>query len=154
MLELNSYGVVPMIPEMKKAYMECSDDDNTLFKVPQMFFDGRRDICEEEPAYNWDLDSVFIIKDKCVVKYTESTTYEVLTKNDDGEPEWLDGKVADIMGFDIEGYENIRVAKAYFIEKYDLEKSEKSKYRVTLEETSSMSQYDYYTLSDFLKEGE
>lgn len=152
MLELNSYGVVPMIPDMKKANIECDDDDNTLFKVPQMLFNGRRDICEEEPAYNWDLDSVFIIKDKCVVKYTESTTYEVLAKDIDGKLEWLDGKVAEIMGFDIKGYEDIRVAKAYSIEKYDLEKSEKSKYKITLEETSKMSDYDCHNIADLLKE--
>lgn len=152
MLNLDSYGVVPMIPEMEKAYMECSDDDNSLFKVPQIYFEGRRDICEGKPAYNWDLDSVLIIKDKCVVKYTESTTYEVLIKDDKGKTEWIDGKVAEIWGADIENYEDIRVSKKYYVERYDLEKAEKSKYKVTLEETSNMNDYDYYNLTNLLGE--
>ena len=146
----NSYylGTVPMLPNLEQIDIFLDDDDASRFKVPSIYFEGISDTYEEEPVYDWLTDSVMMVKNQYVVKYIESTFNEVLLKNDNGESEWVNGKAAEILGIDVENREDVRIAKEYFVEMYDLEKGEKKRGKVTFEETSPMSEYDYSELKN------
>lgn len=144
------YGLVPMKPEIEK--IDLINDDDCAIEIPKIHFEFHIDTDEEQSAHNWYLNSVFVSKDNCVVKYTEATASEILLEDEDGKTVWLNGKEAEIIGIDIEGFIDIRERKDYKIEMYDIDKSEKRRYKVILEETSNMNDYDYYTLENLLTE--
>ena len=151
----NSYylGTVPMLPDLEKIDVFADDDDVSRFKVPTIYYEGMSDTCKEEPVYDWIMDSVFMVKDQYVVKFIESTFNEVLLKDEKGESEWVDGRLAGIWGIDIEGREEIRVAKGYIVKMYDLEKGEKKRGKVVFEVTSPMSESELSELRKFYPAG-
>ena len=147
-----SYGIVPVKPKMEKVDFVC--EDTYSFNVPKLYFEGSSEIHEDNSEFDWNSNSILVIDKKNVVRYTEVTSYEVLLTDTNGRTDWIDGGLADMLGVDIEGYEDIRIAKKYWIDKFDLEKSEKSTYKVTLQETSSMSDSDYNTIAKLLEKEE
>lgn len=147
----NSYylGTVPMLPDLEKIDAFVDDDDVSRFKVPTIYFEGMSDTYEEDPVYDWLKDSVILIKNQYAVKYIESTFNEVLLRDNNGDCEWVNGKLGEIECIDIEGREDTRVAKEYFVEMYDLEKGEKKRGKVVFEVTSPMSECDFRELKKF-----
>lgn len=153
MVSTNYFGTVSMIPELAKMDFFSGDDDVTSLDLPKIYFDGMRDLYEEDYAYDWLMDSVIMAKDQYVIKFTESTTNEVLLKDMNGESAWLNGQVALMLGVDITEQEDIRVLKEYFVEVYDLEKSEKKRGKVVFEEPSPMSEYEFSEFGKFYLAG-
>lgn len=149
MISTNYFGTVPMVPELAKIDFFSGDDDVTSLDVPTMYFDGWRDLYEEEPGYDWILDSVIMIKDHHVTKFTESTCNEMLLECEDGESRWINGVTAQVVGADITEREGIRVLKEYFVEVYDFEKGEKKKGKVVFEDASPMSEYEFSKFGKF-----
>jgi hypothetical protein len=148
MISNYSYGIVPMKPETEKV--ELIYEDICAFNVPKILFEGSSETHEENSEFDWNTNSILVIDKKNVVKYTESIFYEILMTDHNGRSDWIDSGLADVLGIDIQGYEDIRVAKKYRIEKFDLEKLEKSTYKVVLEETSSMDNNEYDTITKLL----
>ena len=148
MISTNYFGTVPMVPELTKIDFFSGDDDVTSLDVPTMYFDGWRELYEEEPGYDWTMDSVIVAKGNNVVKFTEVTCNEMLLKCEDSESRWISGVTANAVGADITEREGIRVLKKYFVEEYDFEKCEKKRGKVVFEESSPMDEYE---LSEFGK---
>ena len=142
-------GTVPMIPELERIDLISDDDEVCDFKVPTIYYEGLSDTCEEEPVYDWLMDSVMLVKNQYVVKFTESTTNEVLLKDVNGEREWVDGQEARLWAVDIENREDVRVAKEYIVEMYDLEKGEKKRGKVVFDEPSPMDEYELSKIEKF-----
>ena len=149
MINTNYFGTVPMVPELAKIDFFSGDDDVTSLDVPTMYFDGWRDLYAEEPEYDWILDSVIMIKDHHVTKFTESTCNEMLLECEDGESRWISGVTAQAVAADITEREGIRVLKEYFVEVYDFEKGEKKRGKVVFEEPSPMDEYDLREFGKF-----
>ena len=151
----NSYylGTVPMFPDVEKIDVFLDNDDVSRFKVPTIYFEGMSDTYEEEPVYDWLKDSVLMVKDHYIVKYIESTFNEVLLRDNNGDCEWVNGKFGDIVCIDIEGREDTRVAKEYFVEMYDLEKGEKKRGKVVFDVTFPMSESELSELRKFYPAG-
>ena len=153
MISTNYFGTVPMVPELAKMDFFSGDDDVTTLDVPTMYFDGWRDLYEEEPGYDWIQDSVIMIKDHHVTKFTESTCNEMLLKCEDGESRWISGVTAQVVGADITEREDIRVLREYFVEVYDFEMGVKKRGKVVFEETEPMSEYEISRFGKFCSEG-
>ena len=134
-------GLVGMKPEFEKRHFFSGDDDFT-YRVPQVYFECQGEINHSQLAFDCRYDSVIMVKDNRAVKYTEVDYYDVLLTDVDGRTEWVDGVVADIMGWEIEDAADIRTAKSYWVEEFDWNKSEKRRYKVILEETSKLEEYD------------
>lgn len=136
---------VPMKPEMEKLDLDIEDEDVDvgMFELPEIYYTGFADPNEAKPMFGWGVDSVFVKRGNHIVKYEEISQYDVLLKADNGECEWQNGKVSEILGFSANEVVDFRPAKEYRIEEYDLEKSLIKRYKVTLEETSEMSEFDY-----------
>jgi hypothetical protein len=83
-----------------------------------------------------------MVKDNRAVRYTEFNHYELLMTDLEGRTDWVDGRVADIMAWDLQYASDIRTAKSYWIEEFDWNNSVKRKYKVILEETSKLEEYD------------
>lgn len=142
-------GRVPMSPELDKIDFYSNDDDVCCFKVPKIYYGVVQESCEEEPVYDWRMDTLVMAKNQCAVKYIESTGIEVLLENKYGEREWVKGKIAEILDIDIEGRENVREVTEYFVEVYDFEKGEKKRGKVVFEEPSPMDEYDLREFGKF-----
>ena len=138
----NTYeGMVRMKPETENRYF-FSGDDNFTYQVPQVYFECNGEIDNSQLALDYRVNSVTMVKENCAVKFTEFDHYEILMTNSKGEPEWVDRIAADIMGWDVESFNEIRPVKSYFIEEFDWNKSEKRRYKVVLEDISKLEKYD------------
>ena len=70
-------------------------------------------------CFDWDDDSVVLVRDKHVLKYTRSSFVELLAKNEEGEIVWMDGRRAPYSNcWDGEYLNEERGACEYTIEEY------------------------------------
>ena len=134
-------GSVSMKPEMEKSTFVIEAEDS--YRIPGIYFAGEGETDHPQKAFEWSEDSVIVAKGDRVLKYTECMSYEILMRDEDGEESWVDGVLADCMGWDIEDAEGVRKVKNYLIEEYDFNKRKKRKYKVYLEEISEIEPYDY-----------
>lgn len=138
----NTYeAFVQMKPEMDNRHFFTGDDDFT-YQVPQVYFECLGETDNSPVAFDWSDNSVITVKDNRVVKYTECTLYELLMTDANGESSWVDGRLADCMGWNVKNVKQIRPKKSYMIEEYDLNNSEKRRYKVVLEETTNFEEYE------------
>lgn len=141
---MGDYFTAPLKPDMEKAdFIE----DEIMVEVPSFYYDGSiRSYDDHELPYVWDTDTILMRRGNYVVKYTETSYYEWLFENEDGSTSWIDGRAAFVIDIDEERVIDVRPAKEYIVEDYDVEKSVKRKYKVTLEETSEMDSWDHLQL--------
>lgn len=141
-------GMVPMEPNMEKA--ACISDENFSYALPNIYFDCIGEASEDELNFKWSDDSVVIIKDKRIVKYTESTFKDVLVA--DGETHtWLHNRDASFYRFDENKVEDAIPRKQFMISEYDLDKHEKRTYEVVLKEVSDINEDDKDLLYPYLE---
>lgn len=144
---------VPMKPEMEKANITIKDEDT--FDIPSIHYDGCVFADDEEFMFDWGIDSILIKQADHIVKYSEISSYDVLLKDEDNESAWYNGAAAENLGATKEDIVDFRPTKEYQIEKYDLEKSLKYRYKVILEETSEMDEFDHLALEKhFIEENQ
>lgn len=142
-------GSVPMMPEMEKRdFVGEYDDYNMSYQMPEVYFECDGEVADSKSAFKWNNDSLVIVKDNCIVKFTDSKFYDVLVKDIEGKNEWLECRLADIYGLDDEDVEDSVARKRYTIEEYDLEKREKRRYQVVLQETAKMNHIDESYVQD------
>lgn len=132
-------GMVGMKPKIEKRYFFSGDDDFT-YQMPQVFFECQGDVDHADSAFDWRKESVITFKDNRAVRYTEFDHYELLMTDLDGQTDWVDGRLADCMGWDIEDASDTRTVKSYLIEEFDWNTSEKRTYKVILESTSKLEE--------------
>ena len=145
-------GWVEMKPKFEES--ECYDFmeyEGYPYAIPNVYLDG----CGEEyylpDGRGWEDDSIVWVRGGKVVQYTKSKFLETRARGDNDECIWLDARrVSDQSDFAVEYLNEYREANEYRIEEYDLEKSEKKKYKVLLEETSSMDESDRFRLKNFV----
>jgi hypothetical protein len=130
-----------MKPEMEKSTFIIEDESS--YRIPEIYFAGEGETDHPQKVVEWSEDSVIVAKGNRVVKYTECVSYELLMRDEDGQESWVEGTLADCMGWDIENAEGVRKVKNYLVEEYDFDQLKKRKYRVDLEAISEISPYDY-----------
>lgn len=145
-------GKVEMKPEIEenvnKNYLES---EGYPFVVPKVYLEGVGEEYYPQTSCAWDDDSVVLVRNDNIIKYTRSSFVECLAKNEEGNIVWMDGRCAPYSScWDGEYLDDYRGASEYTIEEYDLEKSSKKKYKVVLEEESSMDDGDCFRLKDFV----
>ena len=146
-------GMVPMFPYVDKMKIDTNDKNVCCFKVPAIYYGAMSESFEEEPVYDWLIDSVTMVNNQKVVKYIESEFIEVLLKDKDGKPTWLNGKIAEILGIDVAEREDVRVGQEYIVEIYDFERGEKKRGKVVFNEPSPMSEFDFNELAKYYPAG-
>ena len=67
------------------------------YSIPKVYLDGVGESYFPQWCFNWDNDSVVVVRDKHVVKYTKSVYIELLAKNKEGEIVWMDGRCAPLV---------------------------------------------------------
>lgn len=134
-------GLVQMQPNFENGEFFSGDDDFT-YQVPRVYFECLGEINDSQSVFDWNDASVITFKDNCAVKYTESTYCEFLMPCENGEKNWFIGQYEFLGEEDLKYASEIRPVKSYMIEEFDWSKSEKRRYKVILEETSKLEEYD------------
>lgn len=148
---MSSYGYggsVRMNPEIEENERDPMFDGGYPYSIPKVFLEGNGEVYNRQWCFNWDDDSVIVVRDKRIVKYTSSFFIELLAKNEEGEVVWMDGRTApysDCWGG--EYLDEERPAHEYVITEYDLETYRKKEYKVILKEEKKFDSNDFYSLS-------
>jgi hypothetical protein len=141
MISSSYEGLVQMEPDLKNGEFFSGDDDFT-YQVPRVYFECAGDIHDTHSVFDWSQNSITTFKDNRALKCTEYIYNQFLMTDENGESYWCDG----IYEFFTEEYlkyaSDIRPIKSYMIEEFDWNKSEKRRYKVILEETSKLNEYD------------
>lgn len=145
-------GKVLMKPEVEEnAGSDFMEDEGYPFAIPKVYLEGCGEEYYPQIVFDWGDDSVVLVRDKRVLRYTRSSFVELLAKDEEGNIVWMDVRNAPYEdcwgGTYLNEYRN---AEEYTIEEYDLEKFEKKKYKVVLEETEKISAREFDYLKDFV----
>ena len=144
-------GSVRMKPEVEKEGFDPMFDEGYPHKIPEGFLEGWGEVYNRQYCFDWDDDSVVVVRDKRVMKYTRSTFVELLAKNEEGEIVWMDGRCAPYSDCWKGEYLNEeRGACEYTIEEYNLETLTKRKCKVVLDKETEFDIRDYRSLSNFV----
>ena len=144
-------GSVRMNPAVEDVSKDPMFEEGYPYSTPKVFLNGSGEVYTNRYCSNWDDDSVIVVRDKYVVKYTRSTFIELLARNEPGEIVWMDGRNAPCSSrWNGEYLNKERLAQEYTIEEYDIETNKKRKYKVVLEEETELNIYDYASISKFV----
>ena len=143
-----------MIPEVEhREYDPTFEEDDFAgmleegypHRLPKVYLEGWKNPYEDLDAGE---DAVIVVRDKHIVKYTKLEHVELLAETEAGELIWVDGRV-DYHEDGFKGHilDDIRTAREYMVEEYDIEASKKRKYKVVFDEEAEMNSVDYYLLS-------
>ena len=144
-------GSVHMKPEIEKEDFDPMFDEGYPHPMPKVYLEGWGEVYNRQYCFNWDDDSVVVVRDKRVMKYTRSTFVELLAKNEEGEIVWMDGRCAPYSDcWEGEYLNEERAACEYTIEEYNLETLTKRKCKVVLDKETEFDIQDYRSLSNFV----
>lgn len=144
-------GSVHMKPEIEKEDFDPMFDEGYPHPIPKVYLEGWGEVYNRQYCFNWDDDSVVVVRDKRVMKYTRSTFVELLAKNEEGEIVWMDGRRAPYSDcWEGEYLNEERGACEYTIEEYNLETLTKRRCKVVLDKETEFDIQDYRSLSNFV----
>ena len=143
-------GKVLMKPEVENENIDPMSDEGYPFKMPKVYLDG----CGEEyhPQYDftWADDSVVLVKENNIVKYTRSHSTELLAENEKGEIVWIDGRNASYSDcWDGKYLGERRDAEKYKVEVFDFNTSHKTTYELAESKTEDFSEWDKHCICEY-----
>ena len=141
-------GLVSMKPEMEKKHYIC--DDETAYPIPMVAFECAGETSENPSGFDWSQDSVIMYRNNRIIKFTEYISNDVIVVDENGEKVCMEGRTADFCGWQISDVMDSTQTKRYQIEEYDLDKSEKRKYKITLEDSSPLDITDDYYVRKYV----
>lgn len=144
-------GAVMMKPEVERKNKDVLFEEGYPYKIPKVYLNGEGEVYSSQYAFNWDDDSVVLVREKRVLKYTQSHFVELLAENEKGEIVWVDGRNAPYDDcWEGQYLGQYRGADEYMVEEYDLESYQKKKYKVIFEEMKPMGTREFLDLSHFV----
>ena len=70
-------GSVRMNPEVENKNFDPMFNEGYPYEVPKVYLDGRGETYYPQCVFSWNADSVVVVKDKRVMKYTRSSFVEI-----------------------------------------------------------------------------
>lgn len=146
-------GSIRMNPEPEMLNRDPMIEGGYPNEVPKVYLEGHGEEYFPQYCFDWNDDSVVLVRDKHVLKYTRSSFVELLAKNEAGEIVWMDGRTAPYSGcWDGEYLNEDRGAQEYTVEEYDFGTYTKKKYKMVLVEEDLFDNRDLGSISEFLDE--
>lgn len=144
-------GSIRMYPEVENVDRDPMFEEGYPHKMPKVYLEGWGESYFPQYCFDWDDDSVVVVRNRGVVKYTRSSFVELLAKNEEGEIVWMDGRHAPYSDCWKGEYLNEeRGATEYTVEEYDFDTATKRRYKVILDKESELDTQDYRSLSKFV----
>ena len=122
------------------------------FYPPQLYYNRHQEESYYPTRVILDSESVVVIGDDMnIVEYTEFNYKERLPKDDIGGLILADGIMAPYTDCFVEKYlDETRYVKEFAVTLYDIETSQKKRYKMVLDETTEFNTSDYRRLSNFV----
>ena len=143
-------GKVLMKPDVEERNENLIDGEDYIedaypFSMPKVYLEGHGERYYPQTLFDWDDDSVVIVRDKMVIRYTSSSFFELLAKDENGNIIWVDGRNAPYEGcWKGEYLKEVRPVTEYTINEYNMETGEEKRYKMVLEETKQMNEYERF----------
>ena len=142
---------------MKRVLMKPAEEENKNeihdegypFSYPKVYLEG---FYEDSTDFlmSFDAESIIFVRGKRVVQYTDFSFQEALGKDENGHEAWLGG--GEYSPTKEEDCPETRVVHEYRIDEYDIDKMEKKRYKVVLEEVLPINVYDSAMLEELVGE--
>lgn len=146
-------GSVRMNPEPEMISHDPMFEGGYPNEVPKVYLEGHGEAYFPQYCFDWDDDSVVLVRGRRVLKYTRSSFVELLAKNEEGEIVWMDGRTAPYSScWEGEYLNEDRGAQEYTVEEYDFGTYAKKKYKMVLVEEDLLDNRDLNSVSEFLGE--
>ena len=120
-------------------------------RKPTVYLEGVTEAYYPQTMFGWDDDSVVVVRENRVVKYTRSSFVELLAKDEKGNIVWMDGRNAPYSDcWDGEYLDDYRGGEEFTIKTYDLSTMKKQSYKAVLEKEEEMENYDIRRISEYI----
>jgi hypothetical protein len=148
------HGIVAMKPEKEVAgEYACSlgePYDKYPYRIPNIYLDGWVEDYPRNRLYTAGENSTILVYGGKIIKYNRLISTECKAKDENGNIIWV-GREDIPEG--IEYLDAYRDREEYEIEEFSLSKAEKKKYKVTLDEVSTMDGADFESVAKFVRMG-
>ena len=126
------------------THMNNEDLISCTYKPPKVYFESWNDPYEGLAP---DEDSVIVVRDKYITKYTRLKCAKCRTENEVSEITY--GDVMTDCSENRDYFEDLNNCYEYAVEEYDTKTYRKRKYKVILEQEEEVSIEDYFTMGYF-----
>ena len=150
------YGYVELNPDLNDVYdMEHEEGiyvpSNYPFSFPQVYLEGACEQYYPQVLFSWSDDSIVVVNDTILTKYTKHGYAELLAEDENGNVIWVDGRTAPYAGCWGGKYlGEHRGVLEYDVEEFHLDSLEKKKFKVTLESSAPMDANDVGKLINYI----
>ena len=114
-----------------KSEIEGYEGDPVLyggypFGFPKLYLNGDGEYNSKFPIFDWEDDSVVVVRGKHILEYKSSRFQEMLFMNNNGETIWVEGRqVANEECEGMDYLDEVRGVQKYTITEYDIENGNK-----------------------------
>lgn len=149
-------GYIEFNPDLNDLYdMEHGEEiyvpSNYPLSIPKVYLEGSCDTYFPQIVFDWSDESVMVVHDEFLTKYTRHCYSELQAEDENGNVIWVDGRTAPFEGCWKGRYLNeVRGALEYDVEEFHLDTFEKKTFKVTLESTSPMNMEELTKLVDYI----
>ena len=141
-------GTVELGPYKNCSYDEGERNDYP-FPLPRVFLKGELEEYYPQISFSWSDDTVLVTREDKIMAYTTSSYSELLAEDEDGTKVWLDGRNAPFSDCWKGKYlGDVREAQEYKIVEYNLKTLEKKTYKVQLNQTEQIQDYELKQIND------
>ena len=122
------------------------------FEKPTVYLHGAVETYYPQTIFSWSDDSVLVVRENRVVKYTRSTFTELLAKDEKGDIVWMDGRCAPYSNcWKGEYLDEYRGGEEFTIKTYDLKTMKKQSFKAVLQKEEDMDDGDVMLLSGYVE---
>jgi len=136
-------GEIQLIPN---RVVDSNNLDDYPFDVPKVILEGYCDDFLQNYLHNRYFEAICEIRGNIVTKYTKQRFLEILAEDEDGNMVWMDVMIAP----DSNQWKETRSGVKICVEEYDMETLEKRKYKVTLDETTPLNDWEIKWISNYI----
>ena len=149
-------GYIEFNPDLNDSYDMEHDEgiyvpSDYPFSIPKIYLEGSCETYYPQVAFDWSDDTVVVVRDNFLIKYTKHCYAELLAEDENGNIIWVDGRTAPYEGCWKGKYlKEVRGALEYEVEEFRLDTFKKKTYKVTLDSTTPISIDDLTSLVDYI----
>lgn len=140
---------------LKPVEEEQHEDDGFVgypLKKPTVYLAGAVEEYYPQTVFSWNDDSVVVVRENRVFKYTKSSFTELLAKDEKGDVVWMDGRNAPYSNcWKGEYLDEYRGGEEFTIKTYDLSTMKKQSFKAVLQKEEDMDDGDVRIISEYIE---
>ena len=145
-------GKILLKPVEEEKHEYDYGDEGYPLREPTVYLEGVVEEYYPQTVFSWSDDSVVVVRENRVIRYTRSSFTELLAKNEKGDIVWMDGRNAPYSScWDGEYLDDERHGEEFTIHTYDLSTMKKQSYTAVLQKEEDMDNDDIRRISGYIE---